>query len=455
MVLSRVQHLEQGRRRVAPPVASDLVDLVEHDHRVHRLGVAQGPHQAARQGADVGPAVAADLGLVAHASQGDAHELAAGGPGDGLADGRLAGAGRTDQGQDGARLAVGGVVDSPVAAQLHHADVLHDPVLDVVQARVVGVQHLTCLDRVQDLLGLLRPRDGDQPVQVGADHRALARLLAHALQPAQLLLGLLAHLVRHAGFLDLGAVLLRHRGVVLVQLLADRVHLLAQEVLALLLVGARLDVVADLLAHLQLGQALLLEVEGLLQALGHVQGLQQVDLVLVGDVRRVAGGVGQGARLGDRAQEGRDPAVVAAQLQELLHHGAVLTLEVAGLAVHGLVVRVRGDLHAQLAVGVGVRGPGDGAVQAAQRDRVAAPGQAHVLCHLGDRPHAGELVVLARDDQDPLLVADVDRQRDRHVGEDDGVVDRYQQKRFHQVNSLSPGTDLRKISTSVAASASV
>jgi hypothetical protein len=35
-VLRRVEHLEQGRARVAAPVGADLVDLVEEDDRVHR-----------------------------------------------------------------------------------------------------------------------------------------------------------------------------------------------------------------------------------------------------------------------------------------------------------------------------------------------------------------------------------------------------------------------------------
>ena len=47
--------------------------------------------------------------------------------------------------------------------------------------------------------------------------------------------------------------------VVLAELLADRLHLLAQEVLALLLLGAGLDVVADAPADLHLGQPLALE----------------------------------------------------------------------------------------------------------------------------------------------------------------------------------------------------
>ena len=88
-----------------------------------------------------------------------------------------------------------------------------------------------------------------------------ARLLAEPLEPAELLLGLLAHGLGHPGLFDLGPVLLDDRRVVLAELLADRLHLLAQEVVALLLLGAGLDVVADPLADLELGQPLALEAE--------------------------------------------------------------------------------------------------------------------------------------------------------------------------------------------------
>jgi hypothetical protein len=100
MVLSRVEHLEQGRRRIAAPVGADLVDLVEHDHRVHRVGVAQRAHQAAWKRADVCAPVTADLGLVADAAQRHPDELATRGTGDRLTDGGLAGARRTDQRED-------------------------------------------------------------------------------------------------------------------------------------------------------------------------------------------------------------------------------------------------------------------------------------------------------------------------------------------------------------------
>ena len=257
VVLRRVQDLEQRRRGVAPPVRADLVDLVEHDHRVDRPRVAQGAHEAARERADVGPPVAADLGLVADAAQRHADELASGGAGDRLADRGLAGAGRADQGQDRAGLLV--LRDAAVGPQLAHGQVLGDAVLDVLEAGVVLVQDLTRVHGIELLVGALVPRHGDQPVEVGADHARLAGLLAHALEAAELLVGLLAHGLGHARLGDLGAVLLDDVGRVLAQLALDRLHLLAQEVLALLLVGAGLHVLADALADLQLGQAVALD----------------------------------------------------------------------------------------------------------------------------------------------------------------------------------------------------
>ena len=156
VVLGRVEHLEQRRRGVAAPVGADLVDLVEQDHRVHRLGVAQGADDPSRQGADVGAAVAADLGLVVEAAEADADELAPEAAGDRLADRGLAGAGRPDQGQD---RAVGAAVllDAALLAQLADGDELGDPSLHVVEPGVVGVEHLARVGGVEPLLGALAP----------------------------------------------------------------------------------------------------------------------------------------------------------------------------------------------------------------------------------------------------------------------------------------------------------
>ncbi len=216
---------------------------------------------------------------------------------------------------------------------------------------------------------------------------------------------------------------------VLAQLALDRLHLLAQEVLALLLLRAGLDVLADLLAQLQLGQPVALQPDGQLQALGDVERLERLDLVLEGHVGRVADGVGQRAGLGDRAQELGDALVGAAQLEDLLDDRAVLALEVAGAAVHGDGVAVLFDLDDEASELIGVCGAGDAAGDAGQGDGAAAAGKADVVGDLGDRPDLGELALVARDEQDTLLVADADGKRHIHGGEDHRVVQRDEQER--------------------------
>ena len=81
-------------------IAAQLVDLVEHQHRIVDAGPAHRLNDPARHRADVGAAMAAQLGLVVHAAQAEPLELAAQRPGDRLAERRLADAGRADEAQD-------------------------------------------------------------------------------------------------------------------------------------------------------------------------------------------------------------------------------------------------------------------------------------------------------------------------------------------------------------------
>ena len=146
MVLHGVEHLEQRGRWVSAPVGADLVDFVQEDHGVHRAGVAQSAHEPARQCADVRAPVTPDLGLVAHAAERHADELPVQSARDRLADGRLARSRRPDQGQDRAGALVLG--DVALLPELAHGQVLDDAVLDVFEARVVGVQDLARVYRV-------------------------------------------------------------------------------------------------------------------------------------------------------------------------------------------------------------------------------------------------------------------------------------------------------------------
>ena len=310
--------------------------------------------EPARECADVRPAVTADLGLVADAAERHADELAAGRARDRLADRGLARAGRPDEGEDRARALV--VLDAALLAELRDGDVLDDPVLHVLEAGVVLVQDLARVLRVEALLGALAPRDGEEPVEVVADDRRLRRLVAHPLEPGELALGLLEHVLGHLGLGDLRPVLLDDGALVLAELLADRVELAAEDVLALLLLDAGLDVLLDSPPHLHERQSLALQLESELEPLADVDLLEQLDLLLEREVGGVAGGVGESAGLGDRADERGDPPVVAAQLEDLLDHGAVLDLELADAAVGDrLVVGALLDLDEEPALRVRAR----------------------------------------------------------------------------------------------------
>ena len=98
-VLLGVEDFQERRRGVAAEVGAELVDLVEHEDGVIGAGLANSLDHPAGQGGDIGAAVAADLGLVVHAPQADAHELAAQGLGDALAQRGLARARRARRGR--------------------------------------------------------------------------------------------------------------------------------------------------------------------------------------------------------------------------------------------------------------------------------------------------------------------------------------------------------------------
>ena len=91
------------------------------------------------------------------------------------------------------------------------------------------------------------------------------------------------------------------------------------------------------------------------------------------------------------------------------------------------------DLDHQAAEFVGARGAGDATAHTGEGDGAAATGKADVVRDLGDRPDLGELAVVTRDQQDPLLVSHVDGKRHIHGGEDHRVVQRDEQEGCHGV----------------------
>ena len=187
-VLLRVEHFEQRRGRIAVEAGAELVHLVQHHHGIARAGLADRLDDVARHRADVGAAMAADLGLVVHAAEAQAHELAAGRARDALPERRLADARRADEAQDRALA---------LRIELAHREIFEDAPLDLGEAVMVLVEDAARFRDV-DRLGIeLRPRQLDQPIEIGADHPVFGSGLRHALEPLELLLGLLFGLLRH------------------------------------------------------------------------------------------------------------------------------------------------------------------------------------------------------------------------------------------------------------------
>ena len=269
LVLRGVEHLEECRRRVAAVVGRELVDLVEQEDGVARAGVADALDDAARHRADVGAAVAADLGLIAHAAERGADELAPRRARDGCRERRLADARRSDEAED-RRILVG--------CELVHGEEVEDAFLDLLQAVVVVVEDLGRLLDVDRVLRLLVPRQSEQPFDVVADDARLGVHVVHALEAVELAVHDLLHALGVAADGELRAVLgdVGDDVVLVAELLADDLDLLAQVVVALGLVHLLADLAVDVPLHAQELDLVREVIREQLEAVPDVDALEQV-----------------------------------------------------------------------------------------------------------------------------------------------------------------------------------
>ena len=334
-------------------------------------GVAQRTDEPAGERTDVRAPMAADLRLVADAAERHADELAVERARDRLADRRLAGAGRPDQREDRARLAVG--LDAALLAELRDGDVLDDPVLDVVETGVVGVEHLARVapgraaprsacptgrrGASRGSSGSCSPRVSSRPsARTGRARARPARARRRASPTRRSSCGTPRRRSPRRRRAPCGSS--RSAGAGCTRAAASRRRCSTSSWMRF--------------AHLHQREPLALELERELETLVHVDGLEELHLLLEREVGRVARGVGERAGLGDRADERRDAAVVAAQLEDLLDDRAVLALELADLAVGRNLVRALLDLDEEPALRVDLGRAGDTTMEAASarpRDR--------------------------------------------------------------------------------------
>ena len=242
-VLLAVKRLKKGGRRVAPIVRAELIDLVEHHQRVARLGLDDAGDDAARHRADIGFAVAADLGLVMYAAERDAHALAACRPGDRHGNARLARAGRADKTDQSALY---------LRRQLAHSQVFKDPLLDLFKPVMIVFKHFARLVDIDGLFALDAPRDLQAGVEITADDSRLGRTEGLLLQLGHFLEQSLADLVADRQRADLGAICIELVAFTLsAKLRLDQLELFAQIVFALRAVDLLLRGLVEFLFDVQ------------------------------------------------------------------------------------------------------------------------------------------------------------------------------------------------------------
>ena len=300
-VLLGIEHFEQRRRRIAAEVGRHLVDFVQQHHGVGGSRLAHPLDHFAGQRADIGAPMAADFGLVAHAAERHADELAAGRARDRLAERSLADARRSDQAEDRSLQ----LADEGLDRQI-----LEDALFHLIQAVMVFFKDALGFLDVELVFGVLEPRQRQEPVEIVAHDGRFGRHRRHHLELLDLALALLASLGRHLllaqflfQFLNLVLEL-----VLLAELLLNRAHLLVEVVLLLGLLHLLLDPGADALFDLEDFQLRAHVAEDLLQPLGRIGRFEQRLLVfeldaemtdqLVGEIRGIVDRRDRGDHLG-------------------------------------------------------------------------------------------------------------------------------------------------------------
>ena len=273
VILLRVQHFEQCRGRIAAEILSQLIDFIKQKQRIGRASLLQVGDNLARQGTDIGPAMPANFGFVAHTAQRLPDKLTASGPGDGPTKRGLADTGRADEAQNRALQLV--------RASLHR-EIFENALLDFFQREMVIIQDLFGLLEIFLEPRLLAPGQSEQDIEIVARHRRLGRHRLHTLELFQLGSRLRFGFGGKLQFLDLPAQLgefITLAFFAVTQFLLDRFHLFVEIIFALGLLHLTLDAATDFLLDLQHAQFAFHEGKNHFKAFGRIALHQQALLV--------------------------------------------------------------------------------------------------------------------------------------------------------------------------------
>src|SRR5580658_7002 len=266
-ILLGIEDFEQGRRRVAAEIHRHLVDFVEHEDRVLGARLLHHLDDLAGQGADIGAAMAADFGLVAHSAKRHADEFSTRGLGDRHTQRSLAHTRRSDEAKN---RTLG------IFHQLPYGEKFENAFLDLFQPVVIFVQNFFSARDVADFLGALFPRNGQQPVEIVARNRGLGRHGRHGFELLQFLQRLVLHVFRHAGGFDFLFQFVEFTLFAATQFLLNRLDLLVEVILFLRFLHLPLHSRLDGAVDVELFDLDIKHVGDAVQAFRRIENLQQL-----------------------------------------------------------------------------------------------------------------------------------------------------------------------------------
>ena len=193
-VLLRIKHLEQRACRITVIGSRKLIHLIQYHDRIGYPALLDSIHDTARHGSDIGPSVAADIRFIPYTAQGNTHILAPHRLGNCLSDAGLAGTGSSDKEQDGTGL---------LMPQIHHGNLLNNPVLYVAQAKMVLVQNPLSFIQINFFRRLLFPLETRDKIQIIIEHAGFRTVLVFLLHPVEHLACFALCGLIHAAFIDL------------------------------------------------------------------------------------------------------------------------------------------------------------------------------------------------------------------------------------------------------------
>jgi len=242
-ILLRIKDLQQCRRRITVELFGDLVDFIEHEHRVRGFGLPDILDDPPGHRPDVGFAVPPDLRLIMEPAQAHPHVLATQGTGHRLAQGGLPHPGRTIQTENG-RL--------QILLQLQHRQMLQYTLLHLFKPEMVLIKHPAGILQIKIVGSRFVPRKVEQCLTIAVLYRILPGRRVEPAQLLNLLLKIAACLF--APFFP-GSPLPEHLNLLVdrtaSQLVLDGLHLLMQHELPLLPVYIGLHFLLDIVLQLQ------------------------------------------------------------------------------------------------------------------------------------------------------------------------------------------------------------